>query len=99
MKIHKLRSGANTAEYLHPRGGGCASAVIAVPVPSSTFVKSHEKLKGSSLDTGLRVVRGGRGRAGQLAGGGQRAALGDGEDARRGKGEGGGAGKVHSVQT
>ena len=35
-------------------------AVIAVPVPSSTFVKSHEKLKGSSLDTGLRVVRGGR---------------------------------------
>ena len=42
--------------------------------------------------------QGGRGRAGQLAGGGQRAALGEGEDAQRGEGEGRRAGKVHSVQ-
>ena len=31
---------------------------MAVPGPSSTLVKNHEKLKGNSLDTGLRVVGG-----------------------------------------
>ena len=31
---------------------------MAVPEPSSTLVKSHEKLRGGSLDTGPRVVKG-----------------------------------------
>ena len=73
--------------------------MMAVPKPSSTLVKSHEKLRGGSLETRPWVVRRVEGGlVSYIAGGGQRAALGEGEDAQRGKGEGRGAGKVHSVQ-
>ena len=55
---------------------------MAVPEPSSTLVKSHEKAEGRQLGNRATGGQGGRGRAGQLAGGGQRAALGEGEDAQ-----------------
>ena len=71
---------------------------LLCPSHLQPLVKSHEKAEGRQLGNRATGGQGGRGRAGQLAGGGQRAALGDGVDAQRGKGEERGAGKVHSLQ-
>ena len=65
--------------------GGCAWAV-------STLVRTHEKLRGHSLDTGPWVIEEGQGGVGQVAVG-LRAPLGDGEKDQQDGGEEGGAGK------
>ena len=104
-ETHKRRCGDNNLIKIYPlsnlttssgwwlslSGDGCARAIF-------NLAQVPRKAEGWQLGNRATGGQGGRGRAGQLAGGGQRAALGEGEDAQQGKGEGRGAGKEHSVQ-